>query len=239
MQASGGRAPVARHDARGAYDLILFDLDGTLIDSAADIAAAVNDVLAQRGLAPQPLRRIRDWIGYGARETLVRALSATTGRAPETLRAAQAELDAAMQRFADSYVRGGDGRTHVFPRVIETLDALRTRGLPMALVTNKEKQLADRVLVQCRLARFFDPIVAGDSLPRRKPDALPVRHCLAAHGVAAERALLVGDSPVDVATARAAGVACWAVDWGYSGGRPIAEWHPDRVLRSFAELVDV
>ncbi|HEX7381560.1 MAG TPA: phosphoglycolate phosphatase [Nevskiaceae bacterium] len=239
MSAQGGRAVDERRGTRAAYDLILFDLDGTLIDSAADIAAAVNAVLAERGLPTQPLPRIRDWTGHGARETMIRALSAATGRAPDELRGAQAEMDTAMHGFADSYLRGGDGRTHVFPQVMETLEALRARGVSMALVTNKEQRLADRVLAQCDLTRFFDPIVAGDSLPRRKPDALPVRHCLEAHDVTAARALLVGDSPVDVATARAAGVACWAVDWGYSGGRPIAECHPDRVLTSFTQLAEV
>ncbi|HEU0196567.1 MAG TPA: phosphoglycolate phosphatase [Nevskiaceae bacterium] len=220
------------------FDLILFDLDGTLIDSVGEIAVATNAALVQRGFAPASVQQVRDWVGYGARETMVRALAHVSGRARGALRAAPAEIDAALADFAAAYNVADETAQRVFPGVVPALDALKAGGMKLALVTNKEQALTDRVLPLCRLDRYFDPVLGGDALPKRKPDPYPVHYCLEKLGVPAASALFVGDSPVDVATARAAGVACWAVPWGYSAGRPIAEQHPDRILSAYSDLLD-
>lgn len=221
------------------FDLVIFDLDGTLIDSVGEIAGATNAVLVQQGFTAATTGQVRDWVGYGARETVVRALAHASGRSRDALRAAKAEVDAAMVEFSAAYQVADDSAAQVFPGVVDTLEALQVAGVKLALATNKEQALTTRVLPLCGLDHFFEPTLAGDSLPRRKPDPLPVEHCLAYHQVSAERTLFVGDSPVDVATARAAGVECWALSWGYSGGRPIADSRPDRVMNAFTELLEV
>ncbi|TJY64830.1 phosphoglycolate phosphatase [Sinimarinibacterium sp. CAU 1509] len=220
------------------FDLILFDLDGTLIDTASEIADTINDVLSDEGIAPLPLSEVRNWIGHGARETLRQAYAARTRRSLLSLRDA-AVLDRLFAQFARHHARRvGTGST-LFAGVRETLQELRRRGQIMALVTNKEGRFVDALLQSHGLSGWFAPVVAGDTLPVRKPDPRTVRHCLQHCGVAPSRALLVGDSAVDVATARAAGVSCWAVSYGYNAGRPIAEARPDRVIDSLAELIEV
>lgn len=221
------------------FDLILFDLDGTLIDSVGAIAAATNAVLVKRGFLAASVHQVRNWVGYGARETLVRALAHASGREREAVRASGAELEAAQADFAAAY-DGDDAATQrAFPGAVDALRTLKAAGVKLALVTNKEQALTCRVLPLCGLDGLFDPVVAGDTLPKRKPDPFPVYYCLEKLGVPVARALFVGDSPVDVATAKAAGVCCWVVPWGYSGGRPIAEQNPDRILSSYTDLLDV
>lgn len=220
------------------FDLVLFDLDGTLIDSVGAIAIATNTVLAKRGFAPVQVEQVRHWVGHGARETLVRAMMYASGRQRREVCAVPAAVDAALEDFAAAYDADDASTQPVFPGVIDMLRALKAGGVELALVTNKEQALTRRVLPVCGLEGFFDPVLAGDTLPKRKPDPYPVHYCLERFGIPAARTLFVGDSPVDVATARAAGVACWVVPWGYSGGRPIAEQGPDRILSSYGELTD-
>lgn len=221
-----------------SFDLLMFDLDGTLVDSAPEYADATNAVLRSRGLRPAPDAEVGGWIGNGAREIVIHALAARTRRNVADVRADRDDVDAAMEVFRPAYAEHCGGRSHIYPRVRETLDALRRRGVAMALVTNKEVYLTGRVLTVHRLHGYFDPIVGGDSLPRRKPDPLPLEHCMHVHGVGRKRSLLIGDSPVDVAAARSAAVECWAVPYGYACGRPIAEAGPDRILAGFADVLE-
>lgn len=219
------------------HDLLMFDLDGTLVDSAPEYADATNAVLRSRGLRPAPDAEVGGWIGNGAREIVIHALAARTGCDIADVRADHEDVDAAMAVFRPAYSECCGRRSDIFPNVRETLDELRRRGVAMALVTNKEAYLTARVLTVHRLLGYFDPVVGGDSLSRRKPDPLPLEHCMQVHGVERSHSLLIGDSPIDVAAARAAGVPCWAVPYGYACGRPIADVRPDRILASFAEVL--
>ena len=200
------------------FDLIAFDIDGTLVDSAEEIAATVNDVLQFQGLPGLPTATIRNWIGLGAQAALTEAFT----RCASLTESAVHREHAADPRFLDSMMvlfekfHGERCGTHsrLFPQVNVTLARLRTAGVKLAVVTNKEERLARQVLDAHDLANFFDPIVGGDTLPTRKPDPGPMLHCLEFHGVAAARALMVGDSEFDVRMARAAGVKCWVVPYG-------------------------
>jgi phosphoglycolate phosphatase len=220
------------------FDLMLFDLDGTLIDTAPEIAATVNDVLSGEGLTPLPMADIRNWIGHGARETLRKAYAARTG---DSLLGAGdvGTLDRLFAQFARHHASRVGTASTLFPGVGESLRALRRQGQAMAMVTNKEARFVDALLRAHGLSAWFSPVVAGDTLPVRKPDPRTVRYCLEHHAVAPGRAVLVGDSTVDVATARNAGVRCWAVNYGYNGGMPIESAGPDRVIGSLAALLDV
>jgi len=219
------------------FDLILFDLDGTLIDTAPEIAATVNDVLKGEGLAPLPMVDIRNWIGHGARETLRKAYAARTGQSLSGVDDIET-LDRLFAQFARHHASRVGTASALFPGVRESLHALRQQGQAMAMVTNKEARFVDALLRAHGLSDWFSPVVAGDTLPVRKPDPRTVRYCLEYHAIAPAHAVLVGDSAVDVATARNAGVRCWAVSYGYNGGMPIESAGPDRVIPSLATLLD-
>ena len=216
-------------------DCILFDLDGTLVESAPEIADAVNDLLVAQGLAAVSEQLVADWIGHGTGELMAQAWAHATGVARAPLPADA--LQRLMPFFAEFYARRCGTRSRLYPTVRETLLALRARGVRSAVVTNKEQRYTAQLLLAHQIRHYFDLVVSGDSLAEKKPDPLPVRYCLDALQVAPSRALFVGDSEIDVATARAAGLRVWAVPYGYNMGRPIVEAGPDRVIATLAELL--
>lgn len=221
------------------YKLLMLDLDGTLVDSAPEITDAANCVLRGLRLSEVTEPQIISWIGSGSREVMVQAVAHAKKVDPDQLRKQRATLDHLMRAFAEAYEKVCGKRSSLYPRVRETLDQLKARHLPLALITNKESRLTTRVLERHRLQAFFDLVIGGDTLPRTKPDPLPVQHCLQVFGVPAKNALLVGDSSVDVASAHAAGVDCWVVPYGYNRGRPIADAKPDRVIPDLSTLLEV
>lgn len=218
-------------------DLVMFDLDGTLVETAPEIADAVNDLLRDQQLPEVPEHLIRAWIGHGTRELLLHAYAHATGLEEDTVRRT-GTLDILMPRFSEFYAVRTGQRSRLYPDVLDTLRALRGAQVRIALVTNKEQRFATTVLMVHGIRHYFDMVVAGDTLEAKKPDPLPVRYCLDAFKVDARRALLVGDSEIDVATARAAGVAVWAVPYGYNHGKPIALAAPDRVIPTVAAVAE-
>lgn len=219
------------------FDLVMFDLDGTLVDTAGDIADSVNDVLGAMSLPPVTDGQVRGWIGSGSRELLIRAWSHAAGLAPEAARASE-QLEPLLKRYDARYQLRCGGRSRTYPRVHETLAELRRCGVALALVSNRERLLADAVLRRHDLGHYFDPVVTGDTLPVRKPDPRMIGHCLELRGVAPERALMVGDSAIDVAAARNAGVRCWTVPYGY-GAIPVAQAGPDRIIADISAVLAV
>lgn len=217
-------------------DLVLFDLDGTLVETAPEICDAVNDALRSVALAPVAQRQVSDWIGHGTRELLVHALAGSCGRAVAEVRTS--ELLQRVSAAYDGFYRQRCGtRSRLYPRVRETLQALRGRGTRLALVTNKESRYTRAVLDAHDLRPLFDRVVSGDDLATRKPDPAGVLSCLQAFGVPAQRALFVGDSSIDVATARNAGIAVWALPYGYNMGQPISASAPDRLIADVSLLL--
>lgn len=221
------------------FDLLMFDLDGTLVDTAPEITDAANCVLCDLGLPQATVPQIIGWIGDGSRELMVRAIAHGSGENPSELRQDRSRMEDVMHRFTDAYERVCGHSSALYPLVTETLQALARSGIPMAVITNKESRLALRVLAHHGLQDLFDPIVAGDTLARSKPDPMQLHYCLQHFGVAPDRALMIGDSSVDVRAAHGAGVACWAVPYGYNRGRPIAEAAPDRVIEDFSALQEI
>lgn len=217
------------------FDLVLFDLDGTLIDTAPEIADAVNALLAEQRLPCVEEALVRDWIGHGTRELMRAALAASLRSAAIAPERAPA-LDALMPAFGRHYLDHCGKRSRVFDDVEPTLDALRHAGVRTAVVTNKEERYAYAVLDAHRLRDYLDLVICGDTLAAKKPDPLPVAHCMHRFRAAPERTLLVGDSEIDVATARAAGIPVWVVPYGYNRGRPIASAGADRIIESIAEV---
>jgi phosphoglycolate phosphatase len=218
-----------------AFDLILFDLDGTLVETAPEILDAVNDSLRRFDLPQVTLQQVSDWIGHGTRELLVQALSLVTGSNLQTVRQSRllAELVAVYDCF---YQRRCGTRSQLYPQVRESLQRLREQAVRLAVVTNKEGRYTQVVLEVHQLNTMFDRVICGDTLATKKPDPSGVLQCLTQLGVAASRTLFVGDSSIDAATARNAGVAVWLLPYGYNMGQPIEACRPDRVIRDLSEL---
>ena len=207
--------------------LVIFDLDGTLIDSAADLAAAVNAMLAGFGCEPLSLPQVRRMIGDGVAMLVARALAAR-GCEP-------ADPAAATRLFMQHYEADAISRTTAFPGVREALEAMRAAAIPLAVCTNKPARITSRILESLGLARFFERVIAGDSLPFRKPDPRVVLTLLEAFAAPAARSLLVGDSEIDAATARAAQVPFVLMKHGYRRG-PSEEIPCIASLEGFSEL---
>ena len=181
------------------FNLVVFDLDGTLVDTAAEIALALNAVLAERDLPATDENAVRAWLGHGARELLARAYRLAGG---------EGEPDAKMlQSFEWHYGVHSGRRSRPHPQALESLHALRGRGVATAVVTNKETRFAAAVLHAHDLWGFLDAVVCGDMVQQRKPDPLGVEHCLGRFRTTPRRTLLAGDTELDAATARNAGVA--------------------------------
>lgn len=211
--------------------LVLYDLDGTLVDSVGEMALAINDALAE--LAPAAVTRdqVAGWIGHGTRDLLGR-VAAWVEQTQEQVLAP----DRLAALYDTHYERRCGTVSTLYPAVRETLAALRQAGIKQALVTNKETRFVRPLLQGHGLLEAFDALVCGDSYPRRKPDPMGVLACLERFQVAPDQALMVGDSSVDVLTARQAGIGVWAVPYGYNQGQPVADSAPDRVIDTLQPL---
>ncbi|MCE0733304.1 phosphoglycolate phosphatase [Halomonas sp. G15] len=216
------------HDIR----LVAFDLDGTLIDSVPELAVAVDMTLSELGLPEAGERKARLWVGNGALKLVERALADALGEAPSPQR-----LEPAHQRFLYHYGRDVGARTRLYPGVRECLDALRERGLSLALVTNKPHAFIAPLLEGVGLDAHFALCLGGDSLPDKKPHPAPLLHVAAHFDVSPAACLMVGDSRHDVAAGKAAGFRTLAVPYGYNHGEPVRDSGPDGVVESLAELV--
>jgi phosphoglycolate phosphatase len=219
-----------------APTLVLFDLDGTLVETAPEISDAVNDTLRHFGWPPVEESLVADWIGHGTAALLRHAVARATASPPAT--EPTRDLLERVCRVYDRYYAERCGtRGRLYPGAREVLAALRTGGSRLAVVTNKERRYTERVLAIHGLDDAFDRVIAGDTLPTKKPDPAGVLDCLAAFGLPPARALFVGDSSIDAATARNAGVRVWLLPHGYNMGEPIEGIDSDRLLPDFATLL--
>jgi len=220
-----------------AFDLVMFDLDGTLVETAPEIMDAVNDALQRFSLPGVTQKQVDDWIGHGTLELLVKALALVTGSTPEAVHGS-ALLNQILPVYNMAYNARCGTRSHLYPQVRETLVALREQGTKLAVVTNKEGRYTQVVLDVHHLSDMVDAVISGDTLPTKKPNPAGVTHCLAQFGVAADRALFVGDSSIDVATARAAGVPVWMLPYGYNMGEPVEACRPDCIIQDISALLN-
>jgi phosphoglycolate phosphatase len=208
---------------------IVFDLDGTLVDTAPDLISTLNLVLAGEGLPPMAYDDAPRLIGGGARRMIERALLAL-GRHPTSV-----DLDRAFRVFIDHYAAHIADRSRPFPQLDSILNRLAADGFRLAVCTNKLEWLAVRLLDTLNLSRYFAAICGQDTFGVRKPDPQMLRLTIRRAGGELQRAIMIGDSGTDVRTARAANIPVIAVDFGYSEV-PIASLHADRLISSFAEL---
>ena len=212
--------------------LVMFDLDGTLIDSVPDLAAAVDRMLLEMGRPPAGLEAVRHWVGNGAQVLVRRALAG--GQEHQSVDDGEAErgLELFMQAYADSHEL-----TVVYPGVRDTLKWLSKQGVEMALITNKPERFVGPLLDQMKIGRHFRWIIGGDTLPQKKPDPAALLFVMQMANVSPEQSLFVGDSRSDVQAAKAAGVQCVGLTYGYNHGRPITDESPSLVIDDLRALL--
>ena len=209
---------------------VVFDLDGTLVDTLPDLSAAVEALLRERALDAPPAAEVRAMIGDGARRLVERAFA--WAGAPVDADG----LDVAHGRFLEIYNAAPCRASRLYPGVETTLETLAGKGLRLGLCTNKPQAPTEAILEALGIERFFRAVIGGDAVPRRKPDPAHLLAVLDRLGVVPAAALMVGDSRNDLASARAAGVACVLVDYGYTPV-PAQKLGADRVIGGFAELL--
>jgi phosphoglycolate phosphatase len=220
------------------FGLVMFDLDGTLVDTAGEIQDAVNDTLKQFALPTVSQPQVERWIGHGTRSLLAEAVAFNSGSTAAAVQHSDS-FDGLAAEFARHYQTRCGSRSRLYPHVGHVLAELRRRRVKLAVVTNKEAAFTRTVLQRHDLLPLLDLVVSGDTAPAKKPDPAGLLACMADAGVPVSRALFVGDSSIDVAAARNAGVPVWAVTYGYNMGRPIAEARPDRLLRDLQPLLEL
>ncbi len=205
---------------------IAFDLDGTLVESAPDLIAAVNSVLMAEHLTPLAYNEARPFISRGARWLLQRGLSANQTPVPAAL----------FERFLHYYSAHIADESRPFPGVIDALKMLKAAGAKLVVCTNKPTDLSHRLLTQLGMAELFDGVVGIDAVTAAKPDAAHLIEAVQAVGGDLARTIMVGDADPDAGAARAAGTPLILVDFGYSE-IPAAELAPDILLHDFDDLV--
>ncbi|MGH8709878.1 MAG: phosphoglycolate phosphatase [Burkholderiales bacterium] len=213
---------------------VLFDLDGTLLDTAADLVTAANAMLVELALPDLDAQRIKDFIGGGITNLVKRTLAASLESEPDSQL-----LERALQIYEKHYAKVMLNQTRPFQGVLEGLQAMRARGLRLACVTNKAERFARPLLRATGLLDFFELLVCGDNLPKKKPDPLPLRHACEHFGVEPREMLLIGDSPLDTQAARAAGCHIFCVSYGYSQGRDVRELDCDAIVATLLEAASL
>jgi len=216
-------------DLTQKYRAYLFDLDGTLVDTAPDIHNALNHALRERGYPEIEESLTRHFIGHGGR-ALIRAALAHH-RLPET------QAETMLEAFLDYYANHIADHSQPYPTVISTLEALQAKGAQLGIVTNKNSRLTGLLVDALNLRQLFGSIISGDTAARPKPAADPVHMALTELGVVPEQALFVGDSTTDVEAARAAGTAVVCVRYGYSQGVPADALGADATIGFFEALL--
>ncbi len=208
---------------------IVWDLDGTLVDSAPDLASALNTVLDKRGFFTLSITEVRMMIGNGVPKLVERGFNAV-GVRPDPV-----QLDELIAMFGKEYKACATDNTRPYPGVVEVLQAIHAMSIPMGVCTNKPEAFTRQILEGLGLANYFSSVVGGDTTSTRKPDPQPVLACL--RGLVSEPALslMIGDSVHDVHAAHAAGVVAGVVPWGYRSV-PVEELGADFVLHDLSTL---
>jgi phosphoglycolate phosphatase len=211
---------------------VTIDLDGTLLDTIPDLAAACNMMLAELGRPPLELALIRTFVGKGIANLVERTLAGRIeGGVERTL------LDRAMPIYERCYTAVNGRHTTIYPGVQEGLDRLRAEGYTLACVTNKSTRFTLPLLDMVGFAQYFRTVVAGDTLTLKKPDPAPLLHVCEALKTKPGHTLMIGDSINDTQAARAAGCPVFCVTYGYNEGHDVRELDADALLDSLADAV--
>ncbi|ATE58711.1 phosphoglycolate phosphatase [Thauera sinica] len=220
-----------RNPVRYRPRAVLFDLDGTLLDTIGDLAEAANRMLAELGRPLRSQEEIHGFVGKGIPNLVRRCLT-------ENTHAGEDEIEAAVLVFRRHYHVVNGASTRIYPGVLETIGELRAHSVKLAVVTNKAEAFTLPLLERMGIAGHFDTVVSGDTLPVKKPDPAVLHLACARLGVAAGEALMIGDSANDALAAQGAGMPVLLVTYGYSEGMPVDTIECDGLLSNALQALD-
>ncbi len=218
----------------GKFKMAAIDLDGTLIDSAPDIAYALDRMLEAAGKQPQGIDTVHKFIGNGLARLVKRTLTGKMWSEPP-----EPVFKSAFEQFMQLYAEHNGLHSSVYPGVFDALQQLQTLGMHLCCITNKDRQFAEPLLEHFGLNEYFELLICGDDLPAKKPDPLPLHQALQHWQLQPGECLMIGDSITDIKTARAAGTRVAAVNYGYNHGEDIQLANPDWVIDSIAEICTI
>ena len=214
--------------------MILLDLDGTMVDSVPDLAFCADAMMDQLGLPTHGEEKARDWVGNGMERFVRRALVGALNGEPN-----EALFQRAYPIFLQLYAENTSQRSVVYPGVCDALDYMQAMGYPLGCVTNKASSFTETLLKDLGLRDYFGVVVSGDTLPTRKPDPAPLLHAAKKLNAIPLQSLLIGDSVNDVRAARSAGLQVVCVNYGYNHGQDISKAMPDMVVSSLLDLMGI
>jgi phosphoglycolate phosphatase len=213
-------------------EALIFDLDGTLVDTAPDLTAATNHALALIGRHPLSEQEARSFVGHGSRALIMRGCEATGGLPDE------ATIQRINKAFLDFYGDNIADHSVIFPGLIEVLNKARSAGIKLGVCTNKVEHLSHKLLQALNLADFFGAVVGGDTLPIMKPDPAPYLEVAKRLAVNPANTMMFGDSETDIRTAQNAGVPVIAVTFGYTP-QPVETFHPSHIIDHYSQAWDI
>lgn len=214
-------------------ELVLIDVDGTLVDSVPDLAFCVDRTMEALDRPPHGETRVRDWVGNGVERLVRRSLIGQLNGEPD-----EADFARAYPIFLELYAQNTSLRSRLYPGVQEGLAWLKAQDYCIGCVTNKAARFTEPLLRDLGIDDHFALVVSGDTLPRKKPDPLPLLYAAEQLGARPDRSLMVGDSVSDVAAARAAGFTIYCVPYGYNHGQDIRDAQPDRVITDLSAVAE-
>jgi phosphoglycolate phosphatase len=213
-------------------EALIFDLDGTLVDTAPDLTAATNHALALIGRRAISDSEARSFVGHGSRALIVRGCEATGQAVDENT------IRKLNQAFLDFYGDNIAGHSAIFPGLLDVLDAARSAGIKLGVCTNKVEHLSNKLLSELKMADYFGAVVGGDTLPIMKPDPAPYREVANRLGVDVSNTMMFGDSETDIQTAQNSGVPVVAVTFGYTP-QPVHIYNPTHVISHYDQAWDI
>lgn len=211
------------------FSAVIFDLDGTLVDSVPDLALAINNALSQLSLGSVSQEQVRMWVGNGSRKLVERTLDALAINDIETLQQLHETFLVSYKQFlcADSVL---------YPGVEALLKQLSANNIALGLVTNKPIEFVPHLLESLGIHHYFQTLIGGDSLPEKKPSPMPLRHVAQTLNVTEDKCLMIGDSESDVRSAQAANMPCVLLRQGYNQGQDLSAMNPNWLLHDVLEL---
>jgi len=215
-------------------EMVLIDLDGTLVDSVPDLAWCIDEMMKAIDMPVRGEAKVRLWVGNGVPRLIERALSDQLDALPNPALYAKAQ-----PIFMALYANNSSKRSQIYPAVLEGLKWLKDEGIKLGCVTNKDERFTLPILKDLGLVDFFDIVISGDTLPVKKPDPAPLLHGARFFDIAPGKAMMIGDSISDVKASRAAGFSIVCLTYGYNHGIDIRTADPDAVIDTFAELANL
>ena len=214
-----------------AVRMVMIDLDGTLINTAPDLADSVNVMLERMGRDPWPLDKVSTWIGNGVSRLVKRALTDSMQDEPPA-----EDFEVGYGLFMQAYGENVSAKSRPYPGVVDGLDMLSAAGFQLACVTNKAEDFTLPLLADLGLDSYFKLVVSGDTLAKKKPDPLPLTHACEFFGITPDHGVLIGDSANDVKAAHAAGMPVICVNYGYNQGVDLTTLDTEGVIDSLTLL---